>query len=280
MARNMHNMQDYQDKDPYLNFRLLDGTMKLSAIEQERIIDTARPHRIGPLVEYTYQNLTDAHLRLQKWRTFAAPASLCKALSKNSLYQFQNDSSITPHQVEFFRIPQNVKESDEPRWMAFCKRLERAGSNAGLFSTFAAALAGTFGEMQDNALQHSEHPHTAIVGYRWTTNEFEYVVSDAGIGVLASLKKNPDCSSLEDSGEALLIAIEDGQSRHGKGSGHGTGFHKLIHNIARHGSFLRFRSGDHCLIVDGVSKRFRQYTQPCSPFPGFLISAICQVSNQ
>jgi hypothetical protein len=264
-----------QHSNQHLTFHLLDNTLGLSITEREKIVQNTRPFRLGPLVEYAFQDLPSAHLRLRQWGNTSPVSILGNALAKGTIGDFANSSSITPQHVEFFRIPLNDEQMDEPRWVTFVKRLEAASSKAGLFTTFAAALAGTFGEMTDNALQHCERPNTALVGYRWTETEFEYVVSDAGIGVIASLRKHRDYSSLRDSSEALLVAIEDGESRHGRGSGHGTGFHKLIHNIARNGSFLRFRSGDHCLIIDGTHNQFKQYTKPCSPFRGFLISVTC-----
>jgi hypothetical protein len=268
-------MQGQQAKQP-LTFRLLDNTLGLSATERETIVQNTWPYRLGPLVEYAYQDLPSAHIRLHQWDGTTPAGILGKALTKDTISEFANHLSITPHAVEFIRIPLSAEQTVEPQWIAFCKRLEAASGSAGLFKLFAAALAGTFGEMADNALQHSDRPNTAIVGYRWTEREFEYVVSDAGIGVFASLRKHPDYASLRDSSEALFVAIKDGESRRGRGSGHGAGFHKLIHNVARNGSFLRFRSDDHCLIIDGTGNQVQQYTKPCSPFRGFLISVICR----
>jgi hypothetical protein len=42
-----------------------------------------------------------------------------------------------------------------------------------------------------------------------------------------------------------------GTARHGIGTGHGRGFRPLFIGIANLNGFLRFRSGDHALVIDG-----------------------------
>jgi hypothetical protein len=49
----------------------------------------------------------------------------------------------------------------------------------------------------------------------------EFVVADRGIGVLSSLKQNPEYADLSDAGAALQLAITDGVSRFPSETGHG-----------------------------------------------------------
>ena len=80
---------------------------------------------------------------------------------------------------------------------------------------------------------------------------FEFVVADAGRGVLASLRENPEFTHLADCGAALRFAAADGASRHISESGHGYGIGQLFRALAHHNAELRFRSGDHALRIWG-----------------------------
>ena len=132
--------------------------------------------------------------------------------------------------------------------------------------------------MTSNIVDHSQRADTGLVGYRWSSTEFEYVVADSGIGVLSSLRKNSDYSNLADSGQALEIAIQEGESRHGRNVGHGGGFRHLLNNIANRNSYLRFRSGDHNLVIDGTRIPVTWKIQRCQPLEGFVISVVSKKS--
>jgi hypothetical protein len=82
-------------------------------------------------------------------------------------------------------------------------------------------------------------------------NSFELVVSDAGVGVLDSLRSNSEYSNLSDSGTALKLALSDGASRHGSMSGRGYGISQLFRALAHDAGELRFRSGDYALRLWG-----------------------------
>jgi anti-sigma regulatory factor (Ser/Thr protein kinase) len=82
---------------------------------------------------------------------------------------------------------------------------------------------GAFGELQDNVFEHSGRPESGVVAYAANNDAFEFVVADAGRGVLARLRENPEFSLLADSGAALRVAASDGASRHARSTGHGYG---------------------------------------------------------
>lgn len=262
----------------YLNFELLEDVMSMASPQREQIIERASTFRIGPLVEYvSYEHSSidqylNSHLSNQVVNAFIQASKL------SSLMQAAKDSSLQAKKVEFFRSPQIKSQYDDGRWIAFCRRLEDAGIKAGLSKEFSQGLAGTFGEMTSNILEHSENPESGIVGYSWREREFEYVVADAGIGVLESLRQHPDYDWLVDSGQALETAVQDGESRFGHKGGRGTGFHLLLCNIADRNSYLRFRSGDHSYVLDGTHGTPRKEIRPGFPFQGFLISIVCQAS--
>lgn len=254
--------------------------MNLTPPRYEEIVGRATVVRIGPLVEYAYHHYGSAAKQLSPLADHQAVKSLTNILSGTSHSRPVTNTSIEPRPVEFFKCPQSDEEVEDPNWMAFCLRLMYAGTEAGLSKEFSQALAGTFEEMTGNLQEHSEAPRSGLVGYRYGLGEFEYVVADAGIGVLKSLKQHSDYSWLADSGEALETAVSSGESRHGRRQLRGFGFNKLMFNIAQRNSYLRFRSGDHSYSIDGTRPTPLKKTQHCAHFPGFLISVISKTPNK
>lgn len=265
-----------------LNFDLLEDALVSSSDRAEKEIVRTRIIRIGPLVEYAFHQYKDAPDRLSKWSSSYA-RRLSEMLQTSSLSAVRDSSSVEPNpdRFEFMKTPHDAAESEDKNWRAFFRRLSNAGIKTGFSKEYSSAVAGTFEDMVSNAAEHSEFPETAIAGYRWSANEFEYVIADAGIGVLKSLRQHPDYEDLTDASEALSVAIKDGNSRHGQNAGRGNGFHELIVNIANRNSYLRFRSGNYRLEIDGT-KGYQptQTSRKCAKFQGFLISVVCQKINR
>ena len=140
---------------------------------------------------------------------------------------------------------------DDTHWHQWASHAENAAVAAGLARGFVGGLMGSLGELQENVYQHSSRPETGLVAYAAVNGAFEFVVADAGMGVLASLRQNPEFAQLADSGEALSVAVSDGASRHGRGSGRGYGIGQLFRALAHDSAELRFRSGDHTLRLWG-----------------------------
>jgi hypothetical protein len=225
-------------------------------------------------VEFAYRDYSTAVLKLRSVGDSNIVAVLRDALQRNSILDYKLTTQLAPSNVEFIRSFQTEDEVDDNRWIAFCKRLENAASKAGLERQFAKALTGTVEEMASNILEHSYYPSTGLVGYRWSTSEFEYVVADSGIGVLGSLRKNSHYSYLSNHLDALQTALQEGESRHGHNVGRGFGFRDLIKNIANRNSFLRFRSGDEGLMIDGTQSPPVWYTRRTQQANGLLISVV------
>jgi hypothetical protein len=258
----------------YLTFALLDSLTASPTTEYESVIKGATVRRIGPLVEFAYLDYPNATTRLVSPNHCVPIASLQSALSKSGLSNFQIETTLNAKDFEFIRGFQAEAETEDLRWMTFCKRLENAASSAGLGDSFAKALTGTVEEMSSNIVDHSEHAETGIVGYRWSPSEFEYVVADSGIGVLKSLRKNSYYSGLTDSAHALETAIQEGESSHGHNVGHGLGFRDLLNNIATRNSYLRFRSGNHNLVIDGTRTPAIWKTERGPTLQGLVISVV------
>lgn len=194
-------------------------------------------------MEFAYRNYSTAISKLRSVNDSNVVAVVRDALQTKTIRDYRLTTRLAPNNVEFIRSFQTEDEVNDDRWITFCKRLENAASKAGLERQFAKALTGTVEEMASNILEHSDYLASGLVGYRWSTFEFEYVVADSGIGVLESLRTNPQYSYLSGHLEALQTALQEGESRHGHNIGRGLGFRDLIKNIANRNSFLRFHSG-------------------------------------
>ncbi len=141
--------------------------------------------------------------------------------------------------------------ADNLLWDQWAKHAENAAVTAGLPRNLVVGLMGALGELQDNVFEHSGAPATGLVAYGATQGAFEFAVADAGRGVLASLRENPEFTQLADAGAALRAAASDGASRHARDTGHGYGIGQLFRALAHDAAELRFRSGDHALRLWG-----------------------------
>ena len=149
------------------------------------------------------------------------------------------------------RLKSGRDGADEIAWEQWAMHAENAAVAAGLAKGLVAGLMGALGELQDNVFEHSGRPETGVIAYAAGDGTFEFVVADAGRGVLASLRENPEFAGLEDSGAALRVAASDGASRYARSTGHGYGIGQLFRALAHDAAELRFRSGDHALRLWG-----------------------------
>ncbi len=153
-----------------------------------------------------------------------------------------------------FPLSQHDPEApDQSRWDQWAKHAENTAVAGGVARRLVEGLIGALGELQDNVYKHSERAGTGLAAYAVSRGAFEFVVADAGVGVLTSLRQNPEFSGLTDSGTALRAAASDGASRFGRETGHGYGIGQLFRALAHHEGELRFRSGDHALTLWGDS---------------------------
>jgi hypothetical protein len=167
---------------------------------------------------------------------------------------------------------------DDTQWTAFLLQAQRAAVAGGFPGKIASQLVGAIGELQSNIYEHSEAVRTGLIAFQATRGNFEFVVSDKGIGILASLRSCPDYTSLNDHGEALSCALQDGNSRHGKAAGRGMGFRQIFIGLANLNGALRFRSGNHTLTIDGRSPTLMTAKLAQKPhIRGFVASVSCSL---
>lgn len=241
-----------------------------------KLVSSLEPAGIGPLVEYVCHQQQNGELPpidalLKSDHTLALGQLLFQGGPTHL-----TETSLKAKPFEFAKLHDG---SDVQRglWRAFMGRFVDAATQAGFNGDVGKGFAGAFGELHDNARLHSEAPQTAVMGYRWILGEFEMVVADCGIGVLESMRSHPDYGDLNDHGEALKVALSSGETRFGRGSGHGTGFDTVFRSLASLRGTLRFRSGDHSLELDGLSPSLiNSSLRQRRHFQGFLASIICR----
>jgi anti-sigma regulatory factor (Ser/Thr protein kinase) len=142
---------------------------------------------------------------------------------------------------------------DEQRTSFLMDAKRAARDVAGLPGVSPGQLVGALGELESNIHEHSNHADTGLLAFRAASGIFEFVVADSGIGVLASLQSSVEFSACEDHGKALQMTLTEGTSRFGNEANRGYGFRPLFIGLMNLQGYLRFRSGDHALILDGRS---------------------------
>lgn len=267
---------------PELDFGLLDDILPVAGAEPPvaTAITATRPVGLGPLVEYAFvARQNPASLTPVAGLADCQPVrELCRVLRLGGFTRMGVSTARQGRAVEFHWCPLDAESFLSPAWVTFRLRLQNAAERAGFNHRTAAGLTGAFGEMADNAFRHSLRADTALAGYGWSEGRFEYVVADAGRGVLASLRSCPDYADLQDAGDALEIALTEGESCLGRGSGRGRGFSEVFLSLANLNGCLRFRSADHALTIDGASPDLgtARLAQIGISLNGFLVSVVCR----
>lgn len=203
--------------------------------------------RIGPLVEMAMAR----HATPERYVHVAFDAKLMhlldKALSSGEISGCrQNDF------VGVFPLSRHdPRQDDQTMWDQWAKHAENAAARKGVPRRLAESLIGALIELQDNVYEHSGRADTGIAVYGVSPKTFEFAIADAGVGVHASLKRNPEFNDLPNAGAALRVAASDGASRHSRRSGHGYGIGQVFRALTNYNGDIRFRSDDYTLMLSG-----------------------------
>lgn len=136
----------------------------------------------------------------------------------------------------------------------FLMRAKRAASDIALLpGTASGQLVAAMQELENNIHEHSEASATGILAFRATRGVFEFVAADRGVGVLTSLRRSSKYAALSNHGKALEAAVTDGTTRFENDCRRGYGFRPIFLGLMNLYGELRFRSGDHALLMDGTS---------------------------
>lgn len=228
--------------------------------------------RIGPLMEL----LSAAHQFPEEYKSISFAGTFARKL-REAWASGQPFGGGFTDQAGAFPMPStNPVETCDPIWEQWLLHAENAAKAKGFPAALVASLIGALGEMQDNVYEHSGAARTGLVAYAVTDRSFEFVVADRGLGVLETLRQNPEYTHLPDAGAALKEAIRPGVSRFPASSGRGQGFVQLCRSMVTHRVELRFRSGDHALTLcpTGDPLDGHQRLSHVSTLAGLTISAI------
>jgi hypothetical protein len=167
---------------------------------------------------------------------------------------------------------------NDSAFLSFNLAARKAAEAAGFSNNAAAQFGAAVIELKNNVVDHSMAIETGVLyfcgGNRW----FEFGVTDRGQGVLASLRTFPGYADLANHGDALRFAVSKGGSRYGPGSRHGYGFRPIFLGLAGYRGYLRWRSGDHALVIDArnPNESSGDLLQK-SMFDGLALSVHCSV---
>jgi hypothetical protein len=229
---------------------------------------------LGPLLEWSGLS-GDGLLPFPNdapWLSLGGSAPLVEALRSARRHWICPATRMTG----IFRTPPSWPEEDT-HWVGFGLAAQKAAIAAGFHRKIAAQFVGAIGEMVSNIYEHSGAPGSGIAAFKAGSNAFEFVVTDSGVGVLESLHSCANYEGVSDHGTALRLALTDGVSRFGPDANRGHGFRPIFVGLANLNGFLRVRSGDHALVIDGqnIDMMFAKTAQKVW-FKGFFVSVLCQ----
>jgi anti-sigma regulatory factor (Ser/Thr protein kinase) len=225
----------------------------------------ARAQDLGPVIELQHNGLC-----LDGWLDIGRHGELFRAM-RNGTKWFNGTNA-----QGFVSV--SAITAEYANWTDFAMRAKRAAADAGFAADAAGQLASAIGELRSNIIEHSERPQTGYLVYDATPGRFEFVVADAGIGVLRSLRTHPHYAYVHDAGTALRLALDESVSRFYDDKSRGKGFRPIFVGLANASEHLRFRSSDHSREVrkDSGGALLASICQRAE-LPGFLSSVRCRV---
>ena len=261
---------------PPLTFAAVDGLGFAAASGRLAVDQTARfvPSSLGPLLELL---CLVAGGRLPSpitgdWLDDNGARPMIAAL------QNQSECWIKPgdRRMGFIRAVHNSRDEDV-LFAKFLMDAQRAARDVScLHGTTPGQLVAAMRELESNIHEHCDAPDTGVLAFRAAADAFEFVVADRGIGILRSLQRCRLFTDFDDHGKAMQAALSDGTSRFGSDSRRGYGFRPIFLGLANLRGSLRFRTGDHALVIDGTSPSLATAHLAQKPFiDGFFASVRC-----
>jgi hypothetical protein len=180
------------------------------------------------------------------------------------------NGTVRGNSIVLTALPQN----SGTRWLDSIRSFQTDLKHHGFSHTLAGSLTGAAGEIIDNVFQHSQTDLPGLFGYQLSRRRVTFCVADLGVGVLKSLRQNPQHRCLKTSMDALKTAIAPGVSRFDAG---GYGFSTLLRSVAELWGKTRLRSGEAVLVFDRETEERRKIHSYLPPFLGMQVSAICRL---
>ncbi len=180
---------------------------------------------------------------------------------------------------EVHEIPSGDGWEPGDSFLMFQERFKTAMVNSGAPSRFAHGVVGALNEMASNAIEYAQSPVPPVATFEVTTHGWSFSVTDVGVGVLATLQRNPSYQSLNSEVRALQTAIRDGVSATAH-AGRGFGFTQVFKALADRACTIRFRTVGALATWDGVSPAAQHLKM--SPMPkraGFHVAVSGSLGN-
>lgn len=143
----------------------------------------------------------------------------------------------------------------------------------GFTALTAKALTGALSEIITNVWLHAQATIRALVAYQFEQQRVCFTVADLGIGVLQSLRSNPEHRALTTSMSALKKAMVVGVSRFPE-QGRGYGLDTVLRAVADHG-IVRLRTGEAVLEFQGTIDVRRSIASYGANLPGLQVALSC-----
>lgn len=156
-------------------------------------------------------------------------------------------------------------------------QLRTSITNSGFTPMTAKALTGAITEIITNIWEHARSTSPALLAYQLDPERVAVGIADLGIGVLASLRSNPQYQSLTSSMAALKKAMDVGVSRlHDEGRGYG--FDTVLRAVADQWGGVRLRTGEAILEFQGTSNVRHAAASYGVNLPGLQVAFSCGTS--
>ena len=232
------------------------------------------PDQLGPLMELLHLSAVGRHPHFQSLLTGSSMTPLVAALGQQAMASW-----VSRRHPGLGYIRAMCGGDASSRLTAFLMRAKRAGREiSGLSAAVSGQLVAAMRELESNIHEHSGAPRTGVLAYKAEPGDFEFVAADHGMGMLRSLRQCNSHVDLSDEGKALEAGLTDGVSRYGTNINRGYGFRPIFIGLANLYGELRFRSGDHALMMDGTSPGLSTASiSQKAPMEGFLVSVRCHV---
>ena len=272
-------MTQARDRSVPADFQLIDDLVWRASRQGHAVDQPIRlctGSRIGPILELTIARRTRPNMYANVHMVDALGRDIVSAIERRIV----TGTKYSSRWGVFPLMRRTTSQDIDDLWDHWRLRLQFAAEMAGFSRQFAKGLAGAVGELVANVDEHSDDSHFGVVVFRALDSGFEVIVSDAGIGVLASLRKAPAFSTLNDAGRALQLALSDGISSTSDPR-RGFGYRQLFRTLAGYSGEIRCRSGDHSLTIGGevLSLQGSVTIAQRAPLAGLTISILCRSNS-
>lgn len=155
--------------------------------------------------------------------------------------------------VQVFSEPEELGEVSDSLTLAATEALALA-------ATDRASVLCAVREIAKNVLDHADSAIGGVaVAQRATSRrEFEVAVADAGIGIAASLRRNPAYRELNGDAEAITTALAPGVTSNPGASNSGVGLTAIRSLLEANGGTMLIRSG-RAAVEDGHRRDVREH---------------------